>query len=123
MRKGFTLLELIIVIIIIGILATFGFTQYTKVMEKGRSGEAKMILGDLRTAQEAYRLEYGAYTAVIANLSVSAPTACANTHYFSYDCTATTCTATRCQANGKPPQVAAADAYTVVLTLASGAFN
>ncbi|MBU0547795.1 MAG: prepilin-type N-terminal cleavage/methylation domain-containing protein, partial [Candidatus Omnitrophica bacterium] len=37
MRKGFTLIELIVVIIIVGILASVGMTQYTKVVEKGRA--------------------------------------------------------------------------------------
>ncbi|MDD5130223.1 MAG: prepilin-type N-terminal cleavage/methylation domain-containing protein, partial [Candidatus Omnitrophica bacterium] len=45
MKKGFTLVELIIVVIIVGILASIGLTQYNKVVEKSRAAEARMILG------------------------------------------------------------------------------
>ena len=104
MKKGFTLIELIVVIIIVGILASVGMTQYTKVVEKGRGAEARLILGSLRTAEIAENMENGAYQTV-ANLGVSAPTACATTHYFSYSCAAAsgTCTATRCSGGGKTP--------------------
>lgn len=84
MRKGFTLLELIVVIIIIGILATLGFTQYTKTLEKGRATEAKFLLGQIRSSQTAYNLEYGSYATDIAYLAVGAPTTCTQTHYFNY---------------------------------------
>ena len=60
MRKGFTLIELIVVIIIVGILASVGMTQYTKVVEKGRAAEARLILGSLRTAEVAENIENGA---------------------------------------------------------------
>jgi len=118
MRKGFTLIELIIVIIIVGVLATLGMTQYTKMVEKGRAAEARSILGALRTAENAYNLEYGNYTATIADLGVDAPGACGVTHYFSYACAAATgtCTATRCTAGGKAPQSGVA--YTKTLTIA-----
>jgi type IV pilus assembly protein PilE len=90
-RAGFTLLELIIVIVILGILATLGFTQYTKIVEKGRSSEAKVILGQLRTAQLAYYMENGAYFYVdgglCSSLGVEAPNNCSQTtHYFYYQC-------------------------------------
>lgn len=117
MRKGFTLIELIIVIIIVGILASVGLTQYTKVVEKGRAAEARLILGSLRTAQISYYMENGAYTASVASLGVEAPTGCATTHYFSYTCAATgTCTATRCASGGKTPNSTVA--YTKTLTAA-----
>lgn len=117
MRKGFTLIELIIVIIIVGILATIGMTQYTKVVEKGRASEARQILGSLRSAQNAYNLEYGAYTTTVTDTGVDAPAACATTHYFSYACDAAgTCTATRCTAGGKTPDFTVA--YTKTLTVA-----
>ena len=114
MRKGFTLIELIVVIIIVGILASVGMTQYTKVVEKGRAAEARLILGSLRTAEVANQIETGAYDTV-ANLGVAAPTACATTHYFSYACAAATgtCTATRCTAGGKTPDGSVAYTKTV----------
>lgn len=122
MRKGFTLLELVVVVIILGILATLGFTQYTRMVEKGRTAEAKMILGQIRTAETAYNQQYGAFTSDIGNLSLDAPTACAATHYFSYSTSATTGTATRCSASGKAPQ-GAATAYTLTLTYSGGDFG
>jgi prepilin-type N-terminal cleavage/methylation domain-containing protein len=116
MRKGFTLIELIIVIIIVGILASIGLTQYTKVVEKGRASEARLILGSLRTAEVAEYMENGAYV-TLSSLGVEAPAACATTHYFSYACDAGTgiCTATRCGVGtGKTPGFGTA--YTKTLT-------
>ena len=126
MKKGFTLLELIVVIIIIGILATLGFTQYTKTIERARGTEAKMILGQLRSSQEAYYLEYNQYSTDITVLAVNAPTACTTTHFFSYTAVGTTTaagigTALRCTTAGKTPQVGTV--YTVNVTWATGAWG
>ncbi|MDD3088157.1 MAG: prepilin-type N-terminal cleavage/methylation domain-containing protein [Candidatus Omnitrophica bacterium] len=111
---GFTLIELVVVIIIVGILAAMGFTQYTKMVEKGRTAEAKSVLGSLRAAQRARHLEVGTYTNVIANLPVEAPTACTATHFYSYTCAATgACTANRCTAGGKTPNAAATHSITL----------
>lgn len=122
MKKGFTLLELIVVIIIIGVLGTLGFTQYMRVVEKGRSAEAKDILGQIRKAQIGYNLENGAYTTYMTMLHAEAPTTtCTSTHYFIYSSTQTTGTATRCTASGKTPQGSVA--YTVTIDYSTGTWG
>ena len=106
MKRAFTILEIILVILIIGVIATLGLVQYSMMMERSRAQEARTILGVLRKAQVIYKLESGAYSNSIANLQIDVPTACTSTHYFCYACTKATgnCTAYRCINNtGKPP--------------------
>ena len=121
MRKGFTLLELIIVIIIIGILGSLGFVQYTKMVEKGRAAEAKDVLGQIRTSQEAYKQQYGNYTTTLGDLAVGVPTTCTITHYFSFSSSTSAGTATRCTADGKNP--AGPSAYTVSIDYVNGVWS
>ena len=51
-RRGFTLLELLIVAIVLGILAGVAVPKYTRVLETRRVSEAEEILSALRTEQE-----------------------------------------------------------------------
>ena len=113
MKRGFTLLELIVVIIIIGILATLGFAQYTKTIEKGRAAEAKVVLGQIRGAQEAYKLQNGVYATTISDLSVEAG-ACDTDHYFGYTTNNTTGTAARCTTGGKSPNASTGYNVTII---------
>jgi prepilin-type N-terminal cleavage/methylation domain-containing protein len=57
-RRGFTLLEVLIVVIVIGILAAIALPQYTATIEKARSAEALGILGSLRSSMERYWYEH-----------------------------------------------------------------
>lgn len=126
-KRSFTLVELIIVMVIVGILASIGMTQYTKVVEKGRCAEAKAILGTIRTAQIDYYLSNGSYTSSLNDLSVGAPTSCVSTHYFYYSITSAQATATRCtgggcsSSGGKAPD--AVSPYSITLTYDGGVWS
>ncbi|MCF7917037.1 MAG: prepilin-type N-terminal cleavage/methylation domain-containing protein [Candidatus Omnitrophica bacterium] len=72
MRKGFTLMELLIVIIIIGILAGLGLPQFLKMAEKAKASEAVNLLGAVRSAQLRYAMEHsGSYAADCGNLDIN----------------------------------------------------
>ncbi len=124
MKRGFTLLELLIVIIILGVLATLGFTQYGRMIERSRGAEARTICGDIRKFAAGYRLENGVLTGFLptnANIGTAGdmiPSACAGTHYFTYTTAVSdptlTITATRCSVGGKNPP--AATGTTLILT-------
>jgi prepilin-type N-terminal cleavage/methylation domain-containing protein len=126
MKKGFTLLELIVVIIILGVLATLGLGQYGRMIEKSRAAEAKVILGSMRKLATGYYLEFSnlgglSNTKMAMGTTIDlVPTTCRASHYFSYGFTtsasAVTSTATRCTGGGKTPQ--GTTSGTLVLTSA-----
>lgn len=57
--KGFTLIEIIVVMIIVGILAALGLTQYGRLVEKSRGAEAKEILGSIRKLAQGHFMQFG----------------------------------------------------------------
>lgn len=69
--KGFTLLELIVVICIILIMATFGLPQFNKTIEKAKSAEAILILKAVRSAQLRYAAEREVTASLFEDLDVN----------------------------------------------------
>jgi prepilin-type N-terminal cleavage/methylation domain-containing protein len=73
-RAGFTLVELAVVIVIIGVLAAFGVPRFIKSVEKSKATEAFEYLASVRTAQERYQAQYGTYATNVTDLDIKAST-------------------------------------------------
>ncbi len=67
-RKGFTLIELMIVVVIIGILAALAIPRFMEATVKAKQSEAKTILKQIYTLQRANRQETGVYADVLTDL-------------------------------------------------------
>lgn len=63
MKKGFTLVELLVTITIIGILASIGLNTFTSAQKKSRDAKRKAYLRQITDALEAYNNDKGEYPA------------------------------------------------------------
>ena len=59
--SGFTLVELLITVAIIGILASQGVPAYKRMIQKSKKGEAAIMLSTISTAESAFQAEYGSF--------------------------------------------------------------
>jgi type IV pilus assembly protein PilA len=58
-NKGFSLIELMIAVVIIGVLAAIAIPNYQKYQRKSRQAEAKATLAAMFTSEKSYIAEYG----------------------------------------------------------------
>lgn len=110
-RKGFTLIELIVVAVIVGLLAAFAIPNLINSIEQTKAQEAKNNLLAISAAQQKYFEDNGSYyygASPIANLSLSAV---ANDR-FSYNCS-----------NASVPYQCTATDGTVTLTTTGSGVN
>ncbi len=66
--NGFTLVELLLVVVIIGILATIAIPKFGNTKQKALVASMQVDLKNLVTAEEAYFADYVTYTGTLSNL-------------------------------------------------------
>lgn len=113
-NKGFSLVELMVVVAIIGILAVIGIPQYQKFMAKARQAEAKTHLNGIFQGEASFFTEYNQYT---PNLRAIGAGAVGTQLRYNAGFTIVACTAYT-QANGAPalPAVTDNDIRSIAIT-------
>ncbi len=69
--EGFSLIELLIVVAIIGIIAAIAVPQLMNAMDRGRQRRSMADMRNIATANGTMRVDTGSYAAALANLSAS----------------------------------------------------
>jgi type IV pilus assembly protein PilA len=96
-EKGFTLVELLVVIIIIGILAAIALPNFLNQSAKAKQAEAKQYIGAINRVQTALRVEKTSFASTFDTLAIGAlvgSTSVASTTNYSYTISGITDTAT-----------------------------
>jgi general secretion pathway protein G len=72
-RKGFTIIELLIVIAVISILVGIALPRFRGMQDEGKIAQAKGELRTFQTAMESYCIHTGAYPAALTSLTTAVP--------------------------------------------------
>jgi type IV pilus assembly protein PilA len=73
--RGFTLIEMSLVVVVVAILAVLAILGYRRYTTTAKSAEAKQVTGGIRMAQEAYKTEKGVYVTVSSSDTAFYPAA------------------------------------------------
>jgi prepilin-type N-terminal cleavage/methylation domain-containing protein len=72
--RGFTLVELMVTVVIVGVLSGIAMVAYSRYMRSARKSEVIAVFGEIRLKEEAYRAEFSSYLSTTANEATLYPT-------------------------------------------------
>lgn len=98
-EEGFTLVELMIVVAIIGILAAVAIPNYQKYQARARQSEAKIALSAMYTVEKGYVVEHSSYSTCLADIGYS-PDGAIGRRYYTHGFSAAQAGATTCGPTG-----------------------
>ena len=70
LSKGFTLIEILIVVVVLGVMAGLAIPVYRNNVEQSKDDEAKVNLYAIYTAEKIYKANYGTYWGAAGNLTI-----------------------------------------------------
>jgi len=71
--QGFSLVELMIVVVIIGVLSAVAMVGYRRWIARARVTEAVGMLGEMNSKEQTYKMEFGTYLPLRADNNVTQP--------------------------------------------------
>jgi len=111
--KGFTLIELMIAVAVIGILTIIALPSYRDYVTRGKIAEATSNLADLRVKLEQFFQDNRTYVGACAAGTAAPLPVGDQAKYFTYDCPTLTATAYTARATGGAGQDTAGFVYTI----------
>ncbi len=115
--KGFSLIEVMVVVVIIGILAAIALPAYQGYLQQGRRVDATSALMSIQAAQEKHRISNTSYTTNLATLGINSSSA---EGYYTLAVTAANATSYTATASGTGPQASDTGCTTITLAMSAG---